>query len=541
VLPADVLAALDEPLALDEDDEEALSAPMTRAALDGELMEVDPLSRASPTDAMSRRKLDATTADGRAEPDDAASEARAASTSPPARREESVTIPPRPRQGVQTPRPSAPPLPEAPMIRDVTTNVPPSVITGVSSLDPNYLAEMHAAQEPPRPAPVVSGPSATHAAHSLASVGSQPLASDVPRVPMARMEEPSAAPLPDIAPSLGPGDAIRALARAIRARYTGALALEDESGIRRVLFRDGDFVIVASSVDDESLVSFLAQRGDLPADVAARLARRLPQFGRHAGAALIAHGHLRQDELWAVLRAHAEWLLSRIVQMEHGAVSIETAVPPRLQAEPAVFGGTTGAEVLAEILKRALDPHVALRRLGGRTARIDFGSAKHLLSECALGEAATRLVEQSIGAAVGELLARAESTDFAAVLYALSELGVLQVLASSSRAPSVHPEPTDALDEAALRERIAARKALVIEGDYFAVLGLTRSATSYDVRRAYAQLRRQFEPSRILTAATVDLRDDVDLIVEVLDEAYEVLRDQLRRDRYRRALEAAPH
>jgi hypothetical protein len=36
------------------------------------------------------------------------------------------------------------------------------------------------------------------------------------------------------------------------------------------------------------------------------------------------------------------------------------------------------------------------------------------------------------------------------------------------------------------------------------------------------------------------LKDEVDLIVEVLDEAYEILRDNLRRERYRRALESVP-
>jgi DnaJ-class molecular chaperone len=72
------------------------------------------------------------------------------------------------------------------------------------------------------------------------------------------------------------------------------------------------------------------------------------------------------------------------------------------------------------------------------------------------------------------------------------------------------------------------------------LLGISRSATAYDIRRAYLELRREFEPSRILTGATTDLRDDAQLIVEVLDEAYEILREERRRERYRRALEAAP-
>ena len=69
---------------------------------------------------------------------------------------------------------------------------------------------------------------------------------------------------------------------------------------------------------------------------------------------------------------------------------------------------------------------------------------------------------------------------------------------------------------------------------------MSRDATGYDVRRAYTELRREFEPGRVLTAGTADLRDDVELIVEVLEEAYDILADDLRRERYRRALDAPP-
>jgi len=44
----------------------------------------------------------------------------------------------------------------------------------------------------------------------------------------------------------------------------------------------------------------------------------------------------------------------------------------------------------------------------------------------------------------------------------------------------------------------------------------------------------------VLTAATADLAPDVRLVAEVLDEAYEILREPHRRDRYRRAIEAGP-
>jgi curved DNA-binding protein CbpA len=72
------------------------------------------------------------------------------------------------------------------------------------------------------------------------------------------------------------------------------------------------------------------------------------------------------------------------------------------------------------------------------------------------------------------------------------------------------------------------------------VLGVSRDATTYEVRRAFIELRRAFEPTRILSPRLVDLTDDVRKIVVVLEEAYEILRDVGRRERYRRAIDGRP-
>jgi hypothetical protein len=376
------------------------------------------------------------------------------------------------------------------------------------------------------------------------SIQSMPTVPPVSAAPPTPPEPRRDAPKLEIPASLGAGDAVRAFARVVRARYTGALAFEDSTGIRRVLFRDGDFVTAASGADGESLVAFLTQRGDLPPEVAARVGRKLPQFGRHAGAALIAQGHLRQDDLWPVLRAHAEWLVGRIVLLDSGAVSMEGDVPVRLQAEPAVFGGATGAEVLVEIVRRAVSPEQALQRLGGPNTVLQKGDNPALLGECAIADAEAAIVRSINEEPLAETLRRAGNKDFAAVLYILVELSVLG-RASGERRLQREPQEKrgsrpDHLDHAALRARILSRKALSEEGDYFALLGVSRSATSYDIRRAYGSLKDEYDPARILTSETLDLRDDVELILEVLAEAFEILEDDLRRERYRRALDASP-
>lgn len=97
-----------------------------------------------------------------------------------------------------------------------------------------------------------------------------------------------------------------------------------------------------------------------------------------------------------------------------------------------------------------------------------------------------------------------------------------------------------AVDAEGIRERVRARLQLVDDGDYFALLGVSHQATGYEVRRAFLELRRAFDPSRVLTPEVADLVDDVRKITVVLEEAFDILKDSARRERYRRAIEAIP-
>jgi hypothetical protein len=342
--------------------------------------------------------------------------------------------------------------------------------------------------------------------------------------------------------ALGLGDALQAFAICVRERATGALCIDAPEGVRRILLRDGDVVTAASGLDEESLVAFLGLRGDIPREATVHLLGKIPAFGRHAGAALVANGHISQDQLWPVLRAHAEWILACAVGAERGAASFEVSPPGRLRAEPSVFGGATGSEVLIEVVRRSVPAESALARLGGGDTRVSEGSRWELLSECALPEVEQEWIARAKGAALDETLA-AGGIELVPVVYALVQLGVLDVDVveggARKRRPG-HPASFDPIDAQALRSQVKARLSLVEEGDYFSLLGVPRSATSYEVHRAYLELRNGLEPGRVLNAATADLADDIELIMEVLEEAHDILRDQARRERYKRAIEDKP-
>jgi hypothetical protein len=385
-------------------------------------------------------------------------------------------------------------------------------------------------------APPVPRPSSWHPPPSIPSA--------VP--PPTDLRGPSVQPAPPATSSvvLGPFDARRFFAEAVARRATGALCFESERVVRRIVMREGDLVAAASGGESESLVHFLVARGELPRDDAARLAAKIPPYGRHAGAALVAHGWLRQDQLWQVLRAHAEWIASAILRLARGTAQLEPDPPGRLRGEPSVFGAATGAEIFVDLVRRAVPHEDALERLGGESSRLTDGPNHSLLAECNLPPQDLELLHRARGGSIADLLARATDSEIVAVVHALALLGVVEVVPAPDFARRDARTPPDAemaaLDEEAIRARVRARLELVEEGDYFAVLGVTHDATGYEIRRAFIELRRTFEPSRILTPRLLDLDEDVRKIIVVLEEAYEILRDNARRERYRRAIDARP-
>jgi hypothetical protein len=502
VLPADVLASLDEPIDDDEDD----------AVLDPHLAAVH---RASDTGAgQSRATTGADTGAG---------------------------TPPVPR--AKSSRPNAVDQPSIVPKTHGGTSVGSTgaSTTGASMIPRTQARSLGPADFAPREIPISPPVIARTERRS-------PIPPAVILSPVERPERP-APPIvaandapPMIASVLGPTDAPRLLAAAIGARETGVMAFQSPGGVRRVVLREGDVVTAASALDEESLLPFLAARGELPRDRVAQLAGKVPAAGRHAGAALVAHGYMRQDQLWTVLRAHAEWVLGRVVAQTTGTAGFEADPPGRLKSEPSVFGGATGAEVFVEAVRRQLAPLEAIARLGGDASRIVEGPNARIESECALGASESSWLRRARGQTIGDAMASAGDPDFAAVLYALVALGVCETIrAVGAPAARVPPAPeSDPLDEEAIRARVRARLQIVEEGDYFAVLGVSRDATSYEVKRAFLELRRTFEPSKLLTPALGDLVDDVRKIAVVLDEAYEILRDAGRRERYRKAIDASP-
>jgi CheY-like chemotaxis protein len=86
------------------------------------------------------------------------------------------------------------------------------------------------------------------------------------------------------------------------------------------------------------------------------------------------------------------------------------------------------------------------------------------------------------------------------------------------------------------RAGLLARYALVEEGDYFEVLGVSRDATDAEVQKAHDDIARELAPGAIDPALASELGAKLDAIREVVGEALRVLVDKRLRPRYQSRL-----
>ena len=82
------------------------------------------------------------------------------------------------------------------------------------------------------------------------------------------------------------------------------------------------------------------------------------------------------------------------------------------------------------------------------------------------------------------------------------------------------------------RQRVLAKHALVVEADYFTLLGVRRDATSFEIRRAYEAARRDYAATCFPSELQRELAGELSDIGALIEEAYQVLRDERVRRSY---------
>ena len=327
------------------------------------------------------------------------------------------------------------------------------------------------------------------------------------------------------------------IARLHRAGYTGRLTLRHGESQKVVFFDGGLPVHATSSLPHDRLGEVLWREGKVSREQLARARVVADERGQSLVEALVETSALRRDEVFQTMRHLVEEIVYSAFGWDRGAWALDRELARRADmvsvAHPyaIVVEGVRRKYSLERLVAAvgaaatAVAPAASLWRVSADAALL--GGEREAIQQLRRG---TRTVAEL--RAAGGL----DEIGAYALVHGLHALGAVELGegAAERAPPSLDASDGPTADTVAIaRARVLAKHAQVLDGDYFAVLGTTRAATTYEIRRAYERSRAEFQPSRFPPALVEELGVRLADIADSVDEAFRALSDERLREVYR--------
>ena len=321
-------------------------------------------------------------------------------------------------------------------------------------------------------------------------------------------------------------------------RRTGDLTIV-RGPLRKVLYwSQGELVLVASSNPDDSLASYLAQRGALPVDKAMQVGAAEPtevvaKFHEIGGLDLSVRQSLLRD-----------WIAAQFLplfSLDEGTAAFTDA--DALDPDKRVFLQSTAVLILEGI--RSITNGLVLRRsLGDLKREIEPGrDARVSLDALPLSDAERQIAQSLHDATSIEAFLKGSGVDTvsaARVVIAMLALGVFAFVDYSRQQPEIRGDDMQrdlellaaigASDQRSLRAVALSRQ--LSQLDHYQVLDVPRAATRQQIITGADLMQKLYDPA---TYPPI-VRDSVQTIRRRIDEALAMLKDPVKRQEYDRLL-----
>lgn len=328
------------------------------------------------------------------------------------------------------------------------------------------------------------------------------------------------------------------LARMYLSRLSGRLTVRAGAVRKHIVFDEGHPVLAASSRPEDRLRELLVREGRLTMPQAAALGDEAAALGQRLGQLLVERGLLPALDLPGLVSRHYEELIHSLFSWDRGEWTLAADKSLAAQPEKVRLSQHPSGLILTGVRRHYGAPR-ALAGLGGSAVVLQLrpsGGLGELLEKMGLDEQERRAVLLFDGWRTLSAIAQAAGLSLDTVATLAWTLWLLERLepALLVDTPSgAVPRPASDRDEAIDRALVQARHALVLDGDYFQVLGVSRDAGADEIRRARDALLAGVNPATLHPTVAVDLRAALDEIRAVLDEACDLLQNDRLREQYR--------
>ena len=323
---------------------------------------------------------------------------------------------------------------------------------------------------------------------------------------------------------------------------TGLVTFTSGKDRKEVFFENGIPVGVRSSQTADRLEEVLFREGLI--DRAAYAEARIKGIAqpRALAAHLVERGLLKPDELFPLVRRHLEDCLLGLFEWTEGSASYTRQFAP--DAEKVRLARPLPSLILEGVRRKFLLPRM-LQVLGSPASLLapvpseDRSPRAPQMSQLGFLKEEREVLNLVNGLRPIEEIVFLSGQNATTVYRVLMACVVTGLLAVAVRGVRGGDEGTDEALQRNLeigRRRVEAKYEQINHVSYFEILGVNPGATTYEIDAAYKRLVREFHPMNFAHADFRDLQDKLEVIHRTLDEAHEVLADELLREGYRQSL-----
>ncbi len=330
--------------------------------------------------------------------------------------------------------------------------------------------------------------------------------------------------------------------RLLSQETTGQVIFKNNNDQKEVFFEGGIPVAVRSTQTADRLEEMLFREGYI--DRAAYAEARIKGIGppRALAAHLVERNLLRPEEYFPLVRRHFEECLLGLFEWTDGQAEYYQDMAP--DAEKIRLARSVPWLILEGIRRKFLLDRM-VRKLGSPSSLLAAVEPDQRPRQVSDPKSAGFLqVERGILGLVNGLRPIEEivflSGQTAITVYRVLLAGVLMGLLTVSikgiRGSAENDEEILKTNLEIARRRIDAKYDQVNHASYFEILGISETATAYEVEASYRLLSTEFHPMNFAHPALDELAEKLASIRTTLEEARDVLTDDLLRAGYQQSL-----
>lgn len=335
-------------------------------------------------------------------------------------------------------------------------------------------------------------------------------------------------------------------------RFTGLLTCFRGENVKTIYFEQGNVIFARSTVAGERLGEMLIQRGIIDKDAFLNATEMMKTRSIRFGDALVELGVLTLEQLKPLIVEQISSIVHSVFGWADGRYEVRKDILP----EEHIKLSLSTANLIFEGLRKLDNMDLVKRWLGDFNRKLTITSDPLLLYQAVNLTPNEAFIVSRIDSimSVEDVLSLGGQTeeDTLKTICGLLAVGILEWVDSKHEqenpiaistlisAPQPLPADFDLQTLQAFCYEVESMMQNIESNNHYAVLGIGRFASSFEVEQAYTVLARKFHPDRNAQLANynLSLRAELEKIFQRVLEAYMVLSDTQLRQEYDRAFRA---